>query len=321
MARTSYLSDKGQSQATARRTELGISGTPQQPGKKVVGKGAGQNFSPGNGGGPFCRPRARGAPQSFLAPSWARGQLGCEQCLLDPVLTLHDPPDPTWPRHPLRSPHSWAAAALWHTYLACCGLDGGPAVLPPPTATLIRAGTKSQGPWKPSLRTKMNTEQSTEDTEVQPRRTSILVPAGAPKRPPPGHLLLFHLGEASERSNDVNTERLRMSGGNITSAFHSDVDILRPGKEEVSHNPTTGRESESRGHLAPALSPFLNRQLQDQWPLLMHVLARRPSQPLQLGPGACGVGVQGACVFTWPGPRDSLRNVLGLRQKQPAPMS
>ena len=85
---------------------------------------AGQNFSPGKGGGPFCRARVRGVPQSFLAPSWARGQLGCKQCLLDPATLLesYHPPDLLGLGRPLRSPHSWASAALWHTYLACCGL-------------------------------------------------------------------------------------------------------------------------------------------------------------------------------------------------------
>ena len=116
------------------------------------GRGRAQTSAPGKGRGASCRPRVREASQSLLPPSWARGWLGCEQCLLHSAILLdsYHPPDLLGLGCPLRSSRSWASAALWHTQLACCGLTAALPCPPPSTAAPIRAGTKSQNPRIPA---------------------------------------------------------------------------------------------------------------------------------------------------------------------------
>lgn len=120
--------------------------------KGGAGGGRAQTSAPGKGRGASCRPRVREASQSLLPPSWARGWLRCEQCLLHPAILLdsYHPPDLLGLGYPLRSPRSWASAALWHTQLPCCGLTAALPCPPPSTATPIRAGTKSQNPGIPA---------------------------------------------------------------------------------------------------------------------------------------------------------------------------
>ena len=107
----------------------------------------------------------------------------------------------------------------------------------------------------------------------------------------------------------MNSECSGCQRKNNIFAFHSDAEIK---DQEKKRCPIPHHREESGKQGAPGLqllSPSGNRAWgqQDQWPLLMHVLAAKwPSQPLQLGPGSLRAGGSGACVHLALAPETAL---------------